>query len=231
LRIEIKNWREFNPRSDVKKPSWFRLSHDLFEDPDFYDFSPNEMLAWIYILCHASKKNSETITVSILHLERVGRIKEKDFRSAVRKLELLQCITVPDTHTLRDRHVSDTPTNATNERTNETRRDEHADLPPQARPVLDFESLYQKYPRKEGKQKGVQACKAQIHTPEDFNALSAAIDRYREKIRREGTEQKYIKHFSSFMASWRDWLEPDAGTSPERKSLAQQWLEDNGGVA
>lgn len=227
MRIHIPNWREFNPRSDVKKPSWFRLSHDLFENPDFYDFSPSELVSWIYLLCHASKKNSDTITVNILHLEKVGRIKEKDFRSAVRKLETLQCITVLDTHTLRERHAHDTPTNATNERTNGTERDEHADLLPQARPRFDFESLYKKYPRKEGKAKGIAACKAQIKSPEDYSALSAAIDRYQERIHREGTELKFIKHFSSFMAVWRDWLEPDAGTSPQRKSLAQQWLEES----
>lgn len=226
MRITVKNWREFNPRADVKKPSWFRLSHDLFEDPDFYDFTPSEMLAWIYILCHASKKNSDTITVSILHLERVGRIKEKDFRSAVRKLELLQCILVPDTHTLRERHAHDTSTNATNERTNETERDGHDQTGPRVRAEFDFESLYKKYPRKLGRAKGITACRSQIHSPEDFSALSLAIDRYTNHLKANGTEPRFIKHFSSFMSTWRDWLEVDTGTALKGKTLAQEWLEE-----
>lgn len=125
--VRVKNWRSFNPRADVKKPSWFRLSHDLFEDPDFYDFTQSELMSWVYLLCQASKKNSESVRVNIVHVERIGRIKEKDFLSAIRKLESLQIILVGVTDTLRARDDGDTHTNATDERdgrTNETRRTE-----------------------------------------------------------------------------------------------------------
>lgn len=100
---------------------------------------------------------------------------------------------------------------------------------------LDFDSLYQKYPKREGKQKGLATCKAQIRTPEDFEALSLAIDRYTAHCRREATDSKYIKHFSTFMNCWRDWLEPDAGTvvrpvtaEPEwrRKALEQERMKN-----
>ncbi len=119
MRVQILNWDKFNPRKDVKNPSWFRLSHNLFEDPDFYDFSHAELLAWIYILSTASKKNSDTILVSLTHLEKIGRIKLKDFYSAVEKLEVIQCLLVHVTDTSRGRHADVTDTNATNERTNE----------------------------------------------------------------------------------------------------------------
>lgn len=122
--IEILKWEKFNPRKDVKANSWFRLQHDFFENPDFYDFSPAEMLAWIYLLCLASKKNTGTVSINEKHLERVGRISVADFRSAVEKLETVQCVLVHVTGTLRERDESDTQTNATNERTDVTRRDE-----------------------------------------------------------------------------------------------------------
>lgn len=206
MKIEIKNWRTYNPRGDVKKPSWFRLSHDLFEDPDFYDFTPSELLAWIYLLCYASKKNSGEIFVSVAHLERVGRIKEKDFRGAVKKLEALQCIRVLDTSPLRVRNAQDTPTNATNERDERDERDERT-----ISPDFDFDSLYKKYPRKDGKTKGIAACRVQIKSPEDFAALSLAVDRYAEHCKLTKTETRFIKHFSTFMSTWRDWLEPETG--------------------
>lgn len=78
---------------------------------------------------------------------------------------------------------------------------------------FDFEALYQKYPRKLGKQKGIEKCKAQIKTPEEFEALSKAIDQYVFHLRSKGTEEKFIKHFDSFMTIWRDWLDPATGQS------------------
>jgi hypothetical protein len=118
--VEILGWEKFNPRKDVKAPSWFRLSHSLFEDPDFYDMSHSEILVWIYLLCLASKKNRSVIEVNSTHRERVGRIKSKDFNSAISKLKQKNCIRIHDTSTLRERDASDPYTNATNERTNIT---------------------------------------------------------------------------------------------------------------
>jgi len=125
--VEVLNWKKYNPRTDVKNPSWFRLGHDLFENPDFYDFSHAEILAWVYILCIASKKNTENVLINDQHLERIGRIKRKDLSSALDKLKQIQCVIVHVTQPLRERDGCGTFTNATNERTNvtnETERDE-----------------------------------------------------------------------------------------------------------
>lgn len=119
LRIRVPKWRDFNPRKDVKKPSWFRLAHDLFENEDFYDFSHGEILAWIYILCACSKKNHDTVTVSLDRVKTVGRISEKVFRSAVKKLEECGSVVVCGTDALRGSDADDTDTYATNVRTNE----------------------------------------------------------------------------------------------------------------
>jgi hypothetical protein len=78
---------------------------------------------------------------------------------------------------------------------------------------FDFESLYKKYPRKEGKADGLKRCKAQIKTPEAFAELSQAIDKYKSHVHSKGLEEKYIKHFSTFMNSWRDWLDPETGSA------------------
>lgn len=111
----------------MKRSSWFRLSHDLFEDPDFYDFSPSELLAWIYLLCQASRKNCDAVRVNISHLERVGRIKEKDYLTAIRKLEQLQIITVDVTDEIRARNVHGTSPPATYVRDERNVRDERTD--------------------------------------------------------------------------------------------------------
>jgi len=76
----------------------------------------------------------------------------------------------------------------------------------------DFESLYQSYPLKKGKMRGLKQCGIQITTREDFDSLSKAILNYREDCRKNKTEPKYIKHFSTFLNEWRDWTDPDVGT-------------------
>lgn len=75
----------------------------------------------------------------------------------------------------------------------------------------EFERIYQKYPRKEGKSRGIAKAKSQIKTPEDLALLEKAIDRYRDHCVREGKEKQFVMHFSTFMASWRDYLDDDVG--------------------
>lgn len=78
--------------------------------------------------------------------------------------------------------------------------------------ALDFDSIYRLYPRKEGKSAGLAKARAQISNAADFELLRQAITKYAAYCRAENKETKYIKHFSTFMSGWRDWLDQDAGT-------------------
>jgi hypothetical protein len=118
--VTIANFKLYNPRDDVKRPSWFRLEHSLFEHPDFYEFNHTEKMVWIYLLCIASKKNTETFTISWAHAERIGGFKKKDFEGALLKLQQIQVILVHVTDALRARDGHVTSAIATNERTNDT---------------------------------------------------------------------------------------------------------------
>lgn len=84
---------------------------------------------------------------------------------------------------------------------------------PAYRPKFDFESVYQRYPRKVGKSKGLKVCERQIKTPEDYDQLSTAVDRYSNYCDAQYSEARFVMHFSTFMNSWRDWLDPTAGTA------------------
>ena len=94
----------------MKHPSWFRLEHSLFDNPDFYDFTHVEKLAWIYLLCVASKKNSGAFTLSWPHVEKIGGFKKKDFENALQKLQAIQIVHVDVTDALRARDVDVTHT-------------------------------------------------------------------------------------------------------------------------
>jgi hypothetical protein len=119
IEIKILKWEEYNPRRDVKANSWFRFEHSFFENPEFFDFTQGEQLAWLYFLCCASKSKKGTFTVSVQHAERVARLETAVLNSAAVKLSELGMIQV----TSRARNVDVTRTSrariATYVRTNE----------------------------------------------------------------------------------------------------------------
>lgn len=203
--LTIKNWSKFNQRSsDYKKPWWFSLSNTLVEDDDFYDFGHGEFKAWIYILSKASQKQAEQIIINSEHAKNAAKISEKELLSSLNKLRAIGCVDwkcwTESGQMLTDSgHYITEQNNTEQNKTIQT--------------VFDFEKIYSIYPRKEGKRKGLECAKREIKTPEDFQSLEISICRYKAHLEANRFEAKYIKHFSTFMSSWRDWLDPDAGSS------------------
>lgn len=76
--------------------------------------------------------------------------------------------------------------------------------------TADLEDVYQRYPRKEGKTKGMEKLRKEILTPADLKALGTAVDTYAAQVRRNGTEAKFVKHFATFANCWRDYETADA---------------------
>lgn len=74
-----------------------------------------------------------------------------------------------------------------------------------------IEALYQRYPKKKGKSRGMRIALTQCRTEDDLSLLAQAIDNYTKHLVQEGTEMKFVLYFSSFMSQWRDWacLEED----------------------
>ena len=117
--VKINNYNAYKGRNDVVYNSWFRCSNRLLEDPDFFDFTHEEILVWIYILSLASQKNTDTVCIKFAHAERVCRLKKSAVESAIKKLQAIQILPVDDTDTLRERNADDTFTCAT-EKTEKT---------------------------------------------------------------------------------------------------------------
>jgi hypothetical protein len=308
LRITILNWDRINGRKDVFNPTWFKFKHSFFEDHEFFDFTAEERLFWVYLLCLASQKSSNTVYLVYEHAERLAGFSRQCIDTTLSKLKRIRCIGTKDDGAMeiigegkkRERarravykavrlgkmvkpnkcaecslpdgktqahHVNyDEPLSviwlctkchgkkhkgikrltewaaARRTRTVARRTDGGRAAAARVREELeknreentlaqssdcatpfDFESLYKKYPRKLGKHRGLVLCKAQIKTDLDYQALSLAIDQYAAHCQKQATEPKYIKHFSTFMGSWRDWLEPDAGHSEDFSGNEIDW--------
>lgn len=71
--------------------------------------------------------------------------------------------------------------------------------------TLPFEEIYKLYPRKIGKASGIRWLKSHVKTQEKFEKVKAACERYSSYVKREGWEEKYIQHFSTWVKRWEDW--------------------------
>lgn len=206
--VEILNWEKYNPRGDVKRPSWFRFENRLVESSEFFDIPGEQFKALIYLLSQASQKNSGVVTIDLSHALRVSCIKDRDFLGLLKKLQAIQMVLVSDTRTSRERNED---VSLRTDETDETRRNT-TDTPTRARGIAEFEEkVYGIYPRKEGKKRGLEICRAKIKSDEELESLVAAVRRYTAHHKASGKSAEFLMHFSTFMGCWTDWTDPNAG--------------------
>lgn len=85
-KLSIVNWQKYNPRKDIKRPSWFALSNTILRDPDLESFTCEELIVWIHCLCLASESNDENITFDTKYLTVYRGLPESVQTSALKKL-------------------------------------------------------------------------------------------------------------------------------------------------
>ncbi len=134
MKIEIVNWDKYNPRTDAKAWSWFRMQNSFFDDPDLFDLGVVELISFVYLCCERSKSGEDpAFKINPRQMAQKCRCKEKDVRHAIDALEAIGRVVVherrpdPNVHvrprTDPDVHVPMRPdpraTNVTNV-TNET---------------------------------------------------------------------------------------------------------------
>ena len=77
-----------------------------------------------------------------------------------------------------------------------------------------FQSVWDEYPKKLGKNKVTKAAMEQLEEAGE-DAVMSAVRRYVEKIKRDGTDEKYIMHGSTFFnGAWRDYVVEDKPEEP-----------------
>ena len=72
--------------------------------------------------------------------------------------------------------------------------------------TFDFDAVYQSYPRKQGKAKGMSAIRKLVTTPEEYDALRKAVEKMAEGWRGQNTT--YCPIWSTFI-NQRRWLDDD----------------------
>ena len=68
-----------------------------------------------------------------------------------------------------------------------------------------FDVLWAKYPRKLGKDRAFKSFLESVKSKTDFDRISVALDNYIADIRKNGTDEKFIKHGSTWFKNWIEW--------------------------
>lgn len=156
MQVEIVNWEKFNPRKDLKSSSWFRLENNFCTHPDFFDLTNDQKMVWIYLLCEASRKQSNVVTCNAALVAAMLKIPHEVVTDTLQLFEKKEIVTLRTrnahvTRTLRTRNahvrtlkVTTKACRPTNERTNErTDGTEGTDVGTSAPPSLTPRQLAQ----------------------------------------------------------------------------------------
>lgn len=96
---------------------------------------------------------------------------------------------------------------------------------------FDFESVYEKYPRKEGKAKAFEVLKKTISNEIQFAALKKAIENYSKHCDENKIEHKFIRLFNTFIGPldapyWPDWVNPSKFKPDPYKELREKYQDE-----
>jgi hypothetical protein len=79
---------------------------------------------------------------------------------------------------------------------------------------FNFDEIYLYYPRKIGKKKGIERLKKDINTIDKYNLCIQAVKNYSEYCDKNVSDEKFIKHFSTWVLSWSDWIPENMPSLP-----------------
>jgi len=238
LQITFNNWEKFQPRKDIKSPTWVAVKNDFTINQDFFRFTNDEKLCFIYLLCEASKTNKNgMVIINFDYHSELFKISVDVIKQTIEKLEQNGICTQSvrtRTQSVRTRYVKDRQTDSTDSTDStgqdKTNKQSSAIVANAPETVFNLDELYQLYPLKKGKSLGMEKLKRVIRSQKDFDDFKTAINKYTQDIKSKGTEPRYIKQFSTFVGSdkiqpWRDWLDEGAGEATVKSGVDWDKME------
>lgn len=109
--LSVNNWKDYNPRGDVKRPSWFRLEASFFAGPKFFGTPPHTRNVAIAIFCTRTTERKEEFEFKSGYAAQHLGISEEEICAAVELLAAMDVITLrarTDTSRGRDADVTST---------------------------------------------------------------------------------------------------------------------------
>lgn len=117
MKIEIVNWAKYNPRTDVKNTTWFRLENTFWSDQVIFLLDNDAKMVWFTLLALASQRMSGVVDV------------EPTFVSAVLRVDVSKVTTTLE-HLKVAKKIVYVTSRARNAGVTSTCSQEHVDVPP-----------------------------------------------------------------------------------------------------
>lgn len=94
--------------------------------------------------------------------------------------------------------------------------------------AFDLELVYQHYPRKKGKSKGLEKLEQLIKNQADFDRLMCGVIAFAQEQARDRTELKFIPYFSTWVSDkvWLDYAEKSPASGPLSGESKRLTLEE-----
>lgn len=187
MHIKILNWKRFNPRDDVKNPSWFRLNNNFLTDHEFFELTSDQKMVWLALLAEASTKQSDIIYISpplIAALTRctVEVVKEtfaylvaKSTIEVIAEADVTEALRARDEHVRKRTSTGQDRTDRTEQTGQESTEGHSSNAPPEPEPPQDalvVLSLDQPKPKKARAAPGEKTASSQV-----WSAYVAAYER------------------------------------------------------
>lgn len=227
IKLKVNGWEEWNGNKTrgAKKPYWFALSNTILEDIEIQQLNDAEKVAWIYILSQASSQKKQQIFISFDHAERVCMIKQESILTTIQKLDYFGIVTEIDPPI--EQALNKVCANAEQDLHSTNKQDKtitnkqsiaHSGECAKEKPVkkgfqLDpevAEAMYQDYPKKKGKKRGMTRLKTICKSEHIQNNVWNAIWNYSRYCDETLKPFQYQKQFDSFLGEWEDWVSDEA---------------------
>lgn len=87
-----------------------------------------------------------------------------------------------------------------------------------ATPGFDFETLWNRYPEKDGKIRAKKCFEASIKTEDDYISIQAALSNY---LKSRKVQEGYVKNGDTWFYNWRDWI--STNTTIDTDGIPEEW--------
>jgi len=113
--IVVKNWRDYQTRTDIKTMNWFRINTDISSSQMLFSLKNSQKWFWICVLTLCARKNSEEIEIDFDYFSRQFGYTKRQITVNLQALEEINLIKIEKT---RDGSVTDTRKNVLPKQTN-----------------------------------------------------------------------------------------------------------------
>jgi len=171
---------------------YYKTRLDFFSDPLIHGLKNDTKILFLAILTESLRSNGAASSMCLEYARGLLSTSLGVIKDSLKELERNNIISLQ--------------TKVRNQLREENRIEENRSkeiVPTKVKTTFDFNSIYQEYPKKEGKKRGIEILNKTILNEVDFTRFSNALRNY-VKLKSD-TDYSYLKMFSSFVGCWEDY--------------------------